>query len=244
MSDSSMAAIRGTFRDLHRDGLFVMPNPFDAGSARRLADAGFQALATTSSGHAATLGRLDQQVTREELIAHVGLLASSVDVPINVDAERCFPEYVGGVTRTVELLASAGAAGISIEDYDPVNKAVMSADEAVDSVAEAVASARPYGITITARAENFLYGGDLEDTLERLARFRDAGADVLYAPGVQAERDIAAIVSLGHPVNVLAVEGVPATSRLGELGVRRISTGGALTWSAYDAAVNSAMSLC
>lgn len=231
-----------TFASLHESGLFVMPNAFDAGSAKRLAEAGFAALATTSHGHAATLGKSDLEVTREELVAHVALLASVVDVPINVDSADCFPREEGGVVRTVELLAQAGAAGLSIEDYDPEASASVPFDEAVARVAAVVEAAHRHDIVVTARCESVLYGLG-EDHLARLAAYRDAGADVLFAPLVNDEDGIAAIVGLGLPVNFLAAGDHPRVELLRELGVRRVSTGGALAMAAYDAAVAAAKAL-
>lgn len=230
------------FAQLHESGLFIMPNAFDAGSAQRLAEAGFEAIATTSSGHAATLGKSDLEVTRDELVDHVRLLTGAVDVPVSVDAAGCFPEDEGGVARTAELLAEAGAAGMSIEDYDPVSTAIVDFDEAVARVAAVVEVAHRHGLIVTARSEGVLYGlGD--DFLTRLAAFRDVGADVLFAPLVNSADDIAAIVGLGLPVNVLAAGEHLPVARLGELGVRRVSTGGNLTWAAYDAAVAAAQAL-
>lgn len=230
------------FAELHESGLFVMPNAFDAGSARRLAEAGFDAIATTSSGHAATLGKSDLEVTREELVAHVQLLTSVVDIPVSVDAAGCFPDDEGGVARTVELLAEAGASGLSIEDYDPQAQAIVDFDEAVSRVATVVEAAHQRGLVVTARSEGVLYGLG-EDYVQRLAAFRDVGADVLFAPLVNDEDGIAALVSLGRPVSVLAAGDHPSVERLRELGVRRVSTGGALTDVAYDAAVAAAKAL-
>lgn len=231
-----------TFAELHECGFFVLPNAFDAGSAKRLAEAGFPAIATTSHGHAATLGRSDLEVTRDEMVAHVALLASVVDVPINVDSADCFPREEGGVARTVELLADAGAAGLSIEDYDPQTKAIVPLDEAVQRVRDVVAAAHERGIVVTARCESVLYGFD-DDPVARLEAYRDAGADVLYAPLVNDEERLAAIVALGLPVNVLAAGDHPSADQLRALGVRRFSTGGALTHVAYDAAVAAAKAL-
>lgn len=231
-----------TFAELHESGFFVLPNAFDAGSAIRLAEAGFAAIATTSHGHAATLGRSDLEVTRDEMVAHVALLTSVVDVPVNVDSADCFPDEEGGVVRTVELLADAGAAGLSIEDYDPATKAIVPLDEAVQRVTDVVEAAHARGVVVTARCESALYGFD-DDPVARLAAYRDAGADVLYAPLVNDEERLAAIVALGRPVNVLAAGDHPPVERLRALGVRRFSTGGALTQVAYDAAVSYAKSL-
>lgn len=232
------------FRALHRDGIFVMPNAWDAGSARLLEHLGFPALATTSSGHAGSLGRLDQQVRRDELLAHVEALASVTSVPLSVDAEACFPDEPGGVARTVDLIAAAGAAGCSIEDYDP-QTGVLPFDLAVERVHEVAEAAAPHRLVVTARAENHLYGsGDLGNTVARLAAYRDAGADVLYAPGLVSSAEIRRLVDeIGAPLNVLALPGVPPVPDLARLGVRRVSTGGSLAWVAYGALATAAREL-
>ena len=165
---------RARFRALHRrDGIFVMPNPWDVGSAKLLASMGFEALATTSAGLAWSLGKLDMQVTRDELVAHVAAVAAATPLPLNVDSERCFPDEPGGVAETVRLLADAGAAGCSIEDFDPATGEIESLDVAAERVAIA-AGAAP--LVLTARAENHLHGvDDLDDTIARLVAYRDAG---------------------------------------------------------------------
>lgn len=237
-------ATRDRFVDLHTDGLFVIPNPFDAGSARLLESAGAKAVATTSSGFAATRGRGDDDTPRADLVEHVRLLTAAVQIPVSVDAQCCFPRDDGGIDRTVDLMAEAGAAGLSIEDYDPAAGGILPLDEARRRVAEAVAAAKRHGLVVTARAENILHGRtDFEDTIARLTAYRDEGAHVLYAPGLTDEREIARVVALGLPVNVLAVPSVPPISRLRELGVRRVSTGGALTWAAYETFRQSASAL-
>jgi 2-methylisocitrate lyase-like PEP mutase family enzyme len=238
-------ARRQRFRELHRDGIFVMPNPWDVGSARLLASMGFQALATTSSGHAASLGRVDQSVTRDELLAHVEVLAASVDLPLNVDAERCFADHPAGIAETVELIAQAGAAGCSIEDYDPERRRIDPLDVAVDRVAAAADAARASGVILTARAENHLHGvGDLDDTIRRLRAYRDAGAEVLYAPGIARADEIRRLVeSVEAPVNVLALRHGPSVAELAAIGVRRVSTGGALARAAYGALLAAAREL-
>jgi 2-methylisocitrate lyase-like PEP mutase family enzyme len=237
--------VREQFRELHASGLFVMPNPWDVGSARLLAALGFPALATTSSGHAATLGRLDQHVARDELLTHAGTLAAAVEVPLNVDAERCFAEDPDGVADTVRLIALTGAAGCSIEDYDPALGAIDPVDHAVERVAAAAGAARPHGLVLTARAENHLYGvDDLDDTIARLQAYRDAGAEVVYAPGLVDLADIAQVVrDVGVAVNVLALADGPSTSELAQVGVRRVSTGGALLKAAYGTLVRAGREL-
>ena len=230
------------FRSLHSDGTFVMPNPYDLGSARLLAALGFTALASTSAGFAATLGRLDMEVSRNELLAHVGPLAAATDLPLNVDSERCFAEEVAGVAETVELLAEAGAAGCSIEDWNPLTNAIDPIGVAVERVGAAAAGAADTGLVLTARCENHLHGiSDLDDTIARLQAYVGAGAEVVYAPGLRDLDQIAAVVSaVGVPVNVLILPGGPSVTQLGEVGVRRISTGGLLSRISHGAMVAAA----
>jgi 2-methylisocitrate lyase-like PEP mutase family enzyme len=232
------------FRELHeREQLFVMPNPWDVGSARLLASMGFEALATTSAGFAWSLGKPDQTVTRDELVAHVAALAEATSLPLNVDSERCFPDEPGGVAETARLLAEAGAAGFSIEDYDPARDRIDDADVAAERVRVAAGAAR--GMVLTGRAENHLHGiDDLDDTIARLQAYRDAGAEVVYAPGLTDPGQIARVVeAVGVPVNVLALPSGPSISNLASLGVRRVSTGGALARSAYGALLAAAQEL-
>jgi 2-methylisocitrate lyase-like PEP mutase family enzyme len=240
--------LRARFRELHeREQLFVMPNPWDVGSAKLLASLGFEALATTSAGFAWSLGKLDTQVSREELVAHVAEIAAATSLPLNVDSERCYPDDPGGVAETVALLATAGAAGFSIEDYDPVAGAIDEVDAAAERVAIAAAAAHglPEPMVLTARAENHLHGqNDLDDTIARLVAYRDAGADVVYAPGLSDLESIAAVVEgVGVPVNVLALPQGPTVSELASAGVRRVSTGAALARSAYGALLAGAQEL-
>ena len=234
---SDIRAKRERFRALHESGLFVMPNPWDIGSARLLASMGFPALATTSLGHAASLGKPDQGVTRDELLAHVEVLAAAVDLPLNVDAERCFADDPAAVAETVTLIAEAGAAGCSIEDYDPARGTIDEVDVAAERVAAAVEAAHRHGMTLTARAENHLYGiDDIGDTIARLRAYRSAGADVLYAPRLTDAGQIRQLVeATDAPVNVLAMRHGPPVSALAELGIRRVSTGGPLARAAYGA---------
>lgn len=233
------------FHDLHRLGIFIMPNPHDAGSARLLTALGFEALATTSSGFAASLGRRDMSVSRAELVEHVGTICSVTPLPVNVDAERCFPGSPGGVAETVTQLAAAGAAGCSIEDWDPRAGRIEPADTAVDRVREAATAAHASGLVLTARAENHLRGrDDLDDTVTRLAAYVDAGADAVFAPGLA---DLAAITRVvteaGAPVNVLLRPDGPTVADLAAAGVRRISVGGTLARVAYGALVRAAEGL-
>lgn len=241
----SIEAARRRFADLHADGTFVLPNPWDAGSARLLEHLGFVALATTSSGFAASLGRDDQQVTRDELVAHVAALCAAVEVPVTVDAEWGYPQDPGGVAATVELLAAAGASGVSIEDYDPTAGRVDPLDVAAARIAVAAEACARHGMVLTARAENHLYGvDDLDDTITRLRAYRDAGALAVYAPGLSSLPDIRQVVAgTGAPVNVLALPGGPSVPELADAGVRRVSTGGSLAWAAYGALADAAEEL-
>ena len=239
---------RAQFRDLHaRDQVFVMPNPWDVGSAKLLASCGFEALATTSAGFAWSLGKHDQQVARDELIAHVKTLSGATDLPLNADSERCYAEDAAGIAETVGLLNEAGAAGFSIEDYNPATDSVDDIAAAADRVAAAVEAAHrePEPMVLTARAENYLYGvTDLGDTIARLIAYREAGADVVYAPGLADPVQIATLVKMVRlPVNVLALPKGPSVAELGALGVRRISTGGALARAAYGALMIGAREL-
>jgi 2-methylisocitrate lyase-like PEP mutase family enzyme len=236
---------RDRFRALHADGIFVMPNPMDIGSARLLASMGFPALATTSSGHAASLGRADHGVLRDEMLRHVAALAAAVAVPLNVDSERCFADDPAGVAETVELIANAGASGCSIEDFDPATGSIDSLATAVERVAAAAGAARKHGVVLTARAENHLHGiDDLDDTIARLLAYRDAGAEVVFATGLVDAGQIRRIVeAVEVPVNVIASPAGPSIPELGALGVRRISTGGSLARAAYGAIFSAAREL-
>jgi 2-methylisocitrate lyase-like PEP mutase family enzyme len=224
-----------------------MPNPWDIGSARLLAAAGFEALATTSAGFAWSVGKLDQTVSRDELVAHVTTLAAATDLPLNVDSERCYPNDLGGVARTVELLAEAGAAGCSIEDYNPDTGSIDDVAAAAERVAEAAEASRKQDepLVLTGRAENHIRGvEDLDDTIARLIAYRDAGADVVYAPGVSDIGQITALVeAVGVPVNVLALPGAPNLGELESAGVRRISTGSLMAGAAYGALLEGAREL-
>jgi 2-methylisocitrate lyase-like PEP mutase family enzyme len=235
-----------TFLDLHRPGdPLLMPNPWDAGSARVLAAMGFRALATTSSGFAATLGRPDMSVTRDEALAHGESIAGAVDVPVSADLENCFADDPAGVAETVRRAVETGLAGCSVEDAtgrpdDPIYDATLAAER----VAAAVDAAGD-GFVITARAENFLHGRvDLDDTIARLRSYQHAGAQVLYAPGITAADQIRAVVSaVDRPVNVLALAAAPPVAELAELGVARISVGGAFAFAALGALVEAGREL-
>jgi 2-methylisocitrate lyase-like PEP mutase family enzyme len=243
----TIAERRARFRALHEhDGIFVMPNPWDVGSARLLTSLGFEALATTSAGLAWSLGRNDQHVTREELVAHVAELAAATALPLSVDSERCFADDPAGVAETVALLDDAGASGCSIEDYDPHTDSIDDVGKAAERVAAAAEAAhRGDSMVLTARAENHLHGvDDLDDTISRLVAYRDAGADAVYAPGLRDPAQIARLVdAVGVPVNVLALPGAPSIPELESLGVRRVSTGSLLASAAYGALVAGAREL-
>ncbi len=222
-----------------------MPNPWDIGSAKILASMGFEALATTSLGHAAGLGKLDLTVTRAELLDHVAALTAAVDLPLNVDSQRLFADDPAGVAEMVTEIAVRGAAGCSIEDYNPATGLIDPVEVAVQRVAAAAEAAHRHGVVLTARAENHVYDlGDLEDTLRRLVAYRAAGADVIYAPRLTEADDIRRVVeATDAPVNVLAVRHAPSIGELTEMGVRRVSTGGALARAAYGALVAAAEEL-
>ncbi|SFC79145.1 2-Methylisocitrate lyase, PEP mutase family [Nocardioides terrae] len=230
------------FLDLHRPGdPFVMPNPWDAGSARILVSLGARALATTSSGFAATLGRPDGGVTRDEAIAHAATIAAAVDVPVSADLENCFADDPAGVAETVRLAKEAGLAGCSVEDWS--GSAIYDLELAVERVAAAVEAAGE-DFVVTARAENLLRDRGLDDAITRLQRFQEAGAPVLFAPGAATEEQITAVIgAVDRPVNVLAFPDSPPVPRLAELGVARVSTGGALAFAAYSALVESGREL-
>ena len=244
-SQSERAA---TFRALHQGpGAFVLPNPWDLGSARILAGLGFGALATTSAGFAFTLGRRDGAVTRDEALAHARAVVDATDLPVSADLENGFGDDPATVAETVRLAAAAGLVGASIEDAsgDP-RRPVYDRSLAVERVAAAVGAARslPFPFTLTARAENHIRGNpDLEDTIARLQAFERAGADVLYAPGLP---DLAAIrtvcAAVSRPVNVLAASGGQRLSvpELAAAGVRRVSLGGLLARAALGALLRAA----
>jgi len=237
------------FLALHRPGQpLLLPNPWDRGSARILAWAGFDALATTSSGYAATLGRDDGSVTRDEALAHAAAIVTATDLPVSADLENCFADSPAGVAETVTLAIGTGLAGCSVEDFtgredDPIYDLGFAA-ERVAAAAEA-AHAGPVGFVLTARAENYLHGRpDLADTIVRLQAYQRAGADVLYAPGLRGIEDIRQVVgAVDRPVNVLAIGGAPTVSELAEAGVSRISVGGAFAFAALGALVAAAREL-
>ena len=231
-----------TFRALHEGEPFVIPNPWDAGSALVLESLGFKALATTSSGFAFTLGRPDGQATLDDVVEHTRVLAAATSLPVSVDLENGH----GPPGEAIARVAEAGAAGGSIEDYDPGADRLYDRDEATGRVAEAVEAARAADgdFVLTARAENHLHGNqDLDDTIARLQAYAAAGADVLYAPGLRSLDQVRAICSaLDKPVNVLGHRGF-VLADLFEAGARRVSVGGALTWVAVAALTGAAEAL-
>jgi len=236
------------FRELHqRASAFVIPNPWDVGSARLLAGLGFEALATTSAGYAFSIGKRDSKVGREAMIAHVATIAAATDLPVSADLENGFgddPEYVA---ETIRMAAAAGASGGSIEDAtgraaDPVYDEGL----AVERIRAAVEVVRglPTRFTLTARCENYLHGKpDLADTIRRLQAYQEAGADVLYAPGLTSHEEIVTLVkSVNRPVNVLVgFKGIElSVAEASTLGVRRLSVGSALARAAYGALLRGA----
>lgn len=235
---SRQRAHAASFRALHESGFFAMPNPWDRGSAKMMQDAGALALATTSAGHGRAIGKDDQLVTRDELVSHVADLTSFINVPLNVDSERLFPAAPGGIARTVQLLAEAGAAGVSIEDYNPTTSSIDSLNAAIEAVAIAATECARHDLFLTARAENHLYGiDDLDNTIERLQHYRDAGADCLYAPGLRDLDEISLLVdAVVAPVNVLAFADGPSNAQLATAGVRRASSGSIIFAEASKAA--------
>jgi 2-methylisocitrate lyase-like PEP mutase family enzyme len=233
------------FRALHEGDPFVIPNPWDAGSAKVLAGLGFKALATTSGGFAFTLGKQDGEQTLDETTAHVAALSAATELPISVDLENGYgpagEDAAGAITRVAE----AGAVGGSIEDWDRDEGRLYERDEAAERVAAAADAARAldFPFTLTARAENFLRGNpDLDDTIARLRAYEAAGADMLYAPRLTSAEDIKAICNaVSRPVNVLAFAALGLTfGELAELGAQRVSVGGWLAYTAMNSAVEVA----
>lgn len=239
----------GRFLALHHGGRpLVMPNAWDVGSARLLESLGFAAIATTSSGFAATLGRLDGAATRDEVLAHATAVASAVAIPVSADTENGFADDPASVAETVRRATETGLAGCSVEDYtgrpgDPIFDIGL----ARERVAAAVEAAHrgPVQLVLTARAENHIRGrANLADTIARLQAYAEVGADVLFAPGVVSAEDLRAVLSsVDRPVNVLAMRGCPPVDELAALGVARVSVGGAFTFAALGALVDAATEL-
>ena len=239
------------FRALHeRDRAFIIPNPWDVGTARLLARLGFEALATTSAGYAFSVGQRDNTVGRDRMMAHVAAMAGATDLPVSADLENGFGDDPETVAETLRLAAATGLVGGSIEDStvrpdDPIYEHQLAADR-VRAAAE-VARSLPFPFTLTARAENFLVGRpDLEDTIRRLQSYQEAGADVLYAPGLTTVDQITAVVSsVDRPVNVLmGLQGVQLSlAVLSEVGVQRVSVGSALCRAALGATLRAALEM-
>jgi 2-methylisocitrate lyase-like PEP mutase family enzyme len=237
--------LRDRFLALHTPGSpLLMPNPWDVGSAKLLASLGYAALATTSSGFAMTLGRFDGSVTREEALAHAAAVVEAVDVPVSADLENGFGDSADEVAATVRGAVQTGLAGCSIEDAGSSPGQIYPLDQAADRVRAAVDAAQGR-VVLTARAKNCLYERlDLRDTIARLQAFQEAGADVLYAPGLTDLDEIRTVVeAVDRPVNVLALPGGPPVAELAAAGVARISVGGAFAYTALGAVVEAAREL-
>ena len=236
------------FRLLHQRGsAFLIPNPFDIGTARLLAQLGFEALATTSAGDAFSQGRRDNSTTREEMMRHVALIVGATDLPVSGDLENGFGHRPEDAAETIRLAVAAGLVGGSIEDatgrVGDAN-AIYPLELAVEKVRAAAEAARslPFPFTLTARCENYLVGrADLGNTIQRLQAYQEAGADVLYAPGLTRSEDIASMVrSVDRPVNVLTLGRALSLADLSALGVRRVSVGSALSRAALGAFLRAA----
>ena len=243
---TAQVARAAQFLALHTPGSpLLLPNPWDAGSAKLLAALGFAALATTSSGMAATFGRLDGSVTRDEALAHATEISGACAVPVSADLEHGFADDPAGVAETVRLALATGLAGCSIEDWS--GSAIYERGVAAERVAAAaaVAHAGPVHLVLTGRAENFIRGRpDLADTIARLQAYAEAGADVVFAPGLKSLDDIRTVVAeVPAPVNVLILPGTPNVAELAAAGVSRVSVGGAFAFAALGALVEAACEL-
>jgi 2-methylisocitrate lyase-like PEP mutase family enzyme len=225
------------FRALHEGGTFIIPNPWDAGSAKVFAALGFAALASTSSGFAFTLGRRDGEATLDDVVAHTRAIDRATDLPVSIDLENGYGREPEDAATAITRAAEAGAVGGSIEDYDPSGE-LYALEHAVERVAAAVEAARAFNFPfmLTARAENHLRGNpDLNDTIARLQAYERAGADVLYAPGLRTVDEIRAVCeATAKPVNVLARPKL-SLREIADAGARRVSVGGSLTWVAVAA---------
>jgi 2-methylisocitrate lyase-like PEP mutase family enzyme len=236
------------FRALHeRDKAFIIPNPWDIGTARMLSSLGFEALATTSAGFAFSRGRPDYGVDRNEMLAHLAAIVAATSLPVSADLENGFGDEPEVAAETIKLAAVAGVVGGSIEDATSrTSEPIYDFAQAVDRVRAAAEAAHnlSFPFTLTARCENYLVGrADLRDTIERLQAYQEAGADVLYAPGIRSKEDIAAVVgSVDRPVNVLmGLEGIRLNlAELSQLGVKRVSVGSALSRAALGAFLGAA----
>ena len=247
MSHPSISQKRAAFRALHQSGCFVLPNPWDAGSASALASLGFKALATTSSGYAWSRARADGQLSRDETLAHMRYMVEASDLPINADFESGFADTPEGVAESVRMAVETGVAGISIEDSTGDAQAPLrSLAESVERMRAARAAIDATGgeALLIGRAENFFVGRpDLDDAILRLKAYADAGADCLYAPGIKTREQISAVVAAvaPKPVNVLiGWESDLTMQELADLGVRRVSVGGALARAAWGGFLTAA----
>jgi 2-methylisocitrate lyase-like PEP mutase family enzyme len=242
MADPSQDQKAERFRALHEGEPFLIPNPWDAGSAKLFAALGFEALATTSSGFAFTLGRQDGEVSLDEVVEHVRTLVAATGLPVSVDLEHGYGPDPEDAARAVSRAAEAGAVGGSIEDYDPEGR-IYEREHAVERVAAAheAAAALGFPFTFTARAENHLRGNpDLDDTIARLQAYEKAGADVLYAPALRSGEEVRAVCkAVSKPVNVLAFAGL-SLAEIVEGGAQRISVGGGLAFAAIESAAAAA----
>ena len=245
LSTRSQGRKAATFAALHAGEPFVIPNPWDAGSARVLEALGFRALATTSSGFAFTLGRLDGQVTLDEVAEHATALDRATDLPVSVDLEHGYGPDPASAALAIVRVAGAGAVGGSIEDYDPADR-LYELPHSAERIVAAAEAAHGLGFPfmLTARAENHIRGNpDLDDTIRRLQAYDEAGADVLYAPGLRTVDEIRAVCgAVGKPVNVLARPGLTLAGIL-EAGAQRVSVGGGLTWVAVNAMADAATAI-
>src|SRR5215218_2312077 len=235
-----------TFRAMHAGDPFVIPNPWDVGSARVLEALGFTALATTSSGFAFTLGLVDGRVTLDQMAQHVAAIDAATELPVSADLENGYGPDPADAAEAIRRVASAGAVGGSIEDFDRESRRLYEIGHAAERIRAAVEAARGVGFpfTLTARAENHIRRkADLADTIRRLRSFEDAGADVLYAPGLGTIEEIRALCdAVPKPVNVLAVPGL-SVAEIVDAGAQRISVGGSLTWVAVKAFADSASAI-
>jgi 2-methylisocitrate lyase-like PEP mutase family enzyme len=244
----SVAEKRSAFRALHQSGCFVLPNPWDVGSARLLQHLGFAALASTSAGFAWTQGRPDYAVTRADVLQHLTALCDAVDLPVNADFESGFAVEPQGVAANVTFAIETGVAGLSIEDRDDTPTGLYDLPFAVERICAARAAIDRSGadVILVARTETLLVDpGGLTPAIDKLVAFAEAGADCLYAPGVRAKADIAAMVRAvaPKPLNVVMFRPGPSVAELAELGVRRISVGGALARVAWAAMLHAAEQL-
>jgi 2-methylisocitrate lyase-like PEP mutase family enzyme len=247
VGDQSVAEKRARFRAMHVQGCFVLPNPWDVGSARMFQHLGFSALASTSSGYAWSRGRADYAVTREDVLQHLASVAAAVDLPLNADFESGFALDPEGVAESVRLAIATGIAGLSIEDRDLKNGGLFDKPMALERLqaARAAIDRSGTGVLLVARTEGLLFDeAAISPAIDRLVAFAEAGADCLYAPGVKGRDNIAAIVRAvsPKPVNVLNMESTMPLAELADLGVRRVSVGGSLArvgWAATVAAAKS-----